>query len=151
MNFEKQAKLIAASIFAIAFLIISGSMVCLAVYHFYMAVVENDFVSGVIKSINDLFIALATYELAIGIYKEYSAKDDSSIIVSIRKTIARFVGVVIIALVLEGLIMIIKYSQLELAGNMLYPVLVILSAALLLLSLGIFLKFSDKVSGEGWR
>jgi hypothetical protein len=143
MEFERRAKLAAASVFAIAFMIISLSMIGLSVHHFIEAITGDDFVSGVIKSINDLFIALATYELAVGIYKEYSATDDENIVVSIRKTITRFVGVVVIALVLEGLIMIIKYSQLELAGNMQYPVYVICSAALLLLALGVFLKFSQ--------
>lgn len=144
MNLEYRAKITAALIFACMFLMISGSMIVLAVYHFYEAIVTDDFVSGIIKSINDMFIALATYELAIGIYKEYRERDGPNIIVSLRKTITRFVGVVVIALVLEGLIMIIKYSQLELAGNMLYPVAVIISAGVLLMALGVFLKFSNE-------
>ena len=45
---------------------------------------------------------------------------------------------------LEGLIMIIKYSQLELAGNLYYPVAIIVSTALLLASLGLFLKMAPK-------
>ena len=40
---------------------------------------------------------------------------------------------------LEGLIMIIKYSQLDLAGNLYYPVAIIVSTALLLAALGLFL------------
>ena len=38
--------------------------------------------------------------------------------------------------------MVIKYSQLELAGNLYYPVAVICSAALLLAALGVFLRLS---------
>lgn len=54
----------------------------------------------------------------------------------------RFVSVTSIALVLEGLVMVIKYSQLDLAGNLYYPVAIILSAAGLLLAMGGFLALT---------
>jgi len=41
------------------------------------------------------------------------------------------------------LTMVIKYSQMELAGNLSYPVAIIASASLLLLSLGGFLKLTN--------
>ena len=47
----------------------------------------------------------------------------------LRRGVARFVGVVCIALVMEGLIMAIKYSQLDLAGNLNYAVAIVVSAA----------------------
>ena len=98
-----------------------------------------------IKAVNDLFIALATYELAMGIFKEYRHNQEDDLFMSIRRTVTRFVSVVVIALVLEGLIMIIKYSQLDLAGNLFYPVAVVVAASLLLMSLGLFLRWSRDV------
>ena len=59
----------------------------------------------------------------------------------LRRTMPRFIGTVCIALSLEALIMVIKYSQLELAGNLYYPVAIIVSTAFLLTALGLFLKF----------
>lgn len=56
----------------------------------------------------------------------------------------RFIGTVCVALSLEGLIMVIKYSQLDMAGNLYYPVAIISSTALLLTSLGLFLHFTRK-------
>ncbi|MBT0586691.1 hypothetical protein [Alteromonas oceanisediminis] len=138
-------KNLAANIFATLFLIFSMSLVGLSMVHFYEAFYQEDFITGVIKAINDLFIALATYELAVGIFKEYRESEGSDLLFTIRKTITRFVSVVIIALVLEGLIMIIKYSQLDLAGNLFYPVAVIVSASILLAALGAFLKWTEKV------
>ena len=44
--------------------------------------------------------------------------------------------------------MIIKYSQLELAGNLYYPVAIIIAASLLLMSLGVFLRFSNQSEQE---
>lgn len=77
------------------------------------------------------------------INKEYSGPErediESDAIAVLRRTIPRFIGTVCIALSLEGLIMVIKYSQLDLAGNLYYPVAIISSTALLLTALGLFL------------
>jgi len=62
--------------------------------------------------------------------------------------VTHFVGIVCIALVLEGLLMVIKYSQLELAGNLTYPVAIIASAALLLTALGLFLRFTENLDAQ---
>jgi hypothetical protein len=105
---------------------------------------DTEFVTLVVKSINTLVIALAMYELGLGVSKEYTAEEaGESIFQNIRRTISRFVGTVCIALVLEALIMIIKYSQLDLAGNLYYPVAILVACALLLLSLGGFLALTS--------
>ncbi|WP_019531621.1 hypothetical protein [Dasania marina] len=100
-----------------------------------------------LSSINTGIIALAVFELAFIINKEYSGPDEDSqkdAVSSLRETLPRFIGTVCVALSLEGLIMVIKYSQLDLAGNLYYPVAIIVSTALLLSSLGIFLYLTDK-------
>jgi hypothetical protein len=99
-----------------------------------------------LSSINTGIIALAVFELALVINKEYSGheEDESDAVAILRRTIPRFIGTVCIALSLEGLIMVIKYSQLDLAGNLYYPVAIICSTALLLTALAIFLHFTKK-------
>ncbi len=99
-----------------------------------------------LRSINTGVIALAVFELALVINKEYSGHEDEAegAVASLRRTIPRFIGTVCIALSLEGLIMVIKYSQLDMAGNLYYPVAIISSTALLLTSLGLFLHFTRK-------
>lgn len=96
-----------------------------------------------VKAINTLVIALAMYELGLGVGKEYASEEaGGDIFQNMRRTITRFVGTVCIALVLEALIMIIKYSQLDLAGNLYYPVAILLGCAFLLLALGGFLALT---------
>lgn len=100
-------------------------------------------VTHIIQSINTLIIALAMYELGIGVGKEYTAsKEGENIFQNIRRSVTRFVGTVCIALVLEALIMIIKYSQLDLAGNLYYPVAILVACSFLLLALGGFLSLT---------
>ncbi|MBU2865158.1 hypothetical protein KO489_14965 [Reinekea forsetii] len=103
-----------------------------------------------LSGINTGIIALAVFELALVIHSEYSSHDQESekdAVVGLRRTIPRFIGTVCIALSLEGLIMVIKYSQLELAGNLYYPVAIITSTALLLFALGGFLALTKNAKG----
>jgi hypothetical protein len=103
-----------------------------------------------LSSINTGIIALAVFELALVVHKEYSSnknENEGNAIAGLRRTIPRFIGTVCVALSLEGLIMVIKYSQLDLAGNLYYPVAIIFSTAFLLTALAIFIhltKDNDK-------
>ena len=102
-----------------------------------------------LSSINTGIIALAVFELALIINKEYSCPIEDvekDAVASLRGTLPRFIGTVCVALSLEGLIMVIEYSQLDLAGNLYYPVAIIISTALLLSALGLFVYLTDKRS-----
>lgn len=110
-------------------------------------IAKSDLTEILLKSINTGIIALAVFELALIINKEYSEPgedDNKNAIETLRGTLPRFIGTVCVALSLEGLIMVIKYSQLDLAGNLYYPVAIITSTALLLSSLALFLYLTDK-------
>lgn len=134
-----------ALLFSIIFKAISLVLVVFAVYKsaYVVAYEQKEFVTAVIESVNAFIISLAIFELGVGVGKEYTSdKDDGNLYLNVRRTITRFVGTVCIALVLESLIMIIKYSQLELAGNLFYPVGIIAGSSLLLMSLGVFLRLT---------
>lgn len=129
-----------AILFSMLFMLLSISFAALAVKEFLTAISNlNSLTTGLVASINAAVISLAAFELGLNVGKEYIQESDEDIFAAVRRSIARFVGVVCIALVLEGLIMVIKYSQLELAGNLGYPVAIIGSASLLLTALGLFL------------
>lgn len=102
----------------------------------------EDITQIIVKIVNASVIAMAVYEVALVIGKEYGAEADHDVIVMLRRTLPRFIGTVCVALSLEGLMMIIKYSQLDMAGNLYYPGAIIVSAALLLMALGVFLRLA---------
>lgn len=108
---------------------------------------DQPLMKAMINGVNGSIIALAVYELAMVIRSEYSGRSEShDIMTMMRRTLPRFISTVCVAMSLEGLIMIIKYSQLELAGNLVYPVAIIASTALLLAALGVFLKMAPRES-----
>ncbi|WP_417594639.1 hypothetical protein [Oceanospirillum sp.] len=136
-----------AKLFSIIFLVLALAIVFSLIFDIF-----NDLVDGVgfmqifLGSINTGIIALAVFELALVIHKEYSGEEaeDEDPVAALRRTIPRFIGTVCVALSLEGLIMVIKYSQFDLAGNLYYPVAIISSTAFLLIALGVFIFLSDK-------
>ncbi len=135
-----------AKAFYYLFLLLSISLGALAIYEFFLAFNSDESLAqGLIKTINIAIMSLAIFELGVGIGKEYDSEKDEqdNVYSSVRRSITRFVAAVCTALVLEGLIMVIKYSQMEMAGNLSYPVAIIASASLLLLSLGGFLKLTN--------
>ena len=108
--------------------------------------IDGDLTSGLFKGLHMGVVALAVYELAQVVYQEYDTSGKPSDAVwRIRRGVTRFASIVFVALVLESLSMVIKYSQQDLAGFLYYPVAIIASASLLLMSLGVFIKLSDSV------
>ena len=134
-----------AHLFTVMFLIFVAYLTALACLEFLEVLRSpREVVETLIKAINLGIIGLAIFELAVSIHKEHVGRQHhEDFFRLLRRGVARFVGVVCIALVMEGLIMAITYSQLDLAGNLNYAVAVIVSAAILLAALGLFLKLSD--------
>lgn len=138
-------KLFMALAFSTIFQTIALLLIGFSIFQFFSHALNNadEFISAVVKCINTLVISLAMFELGAGVSKEYSSpSEESNIFVNIRRTITRFVGTICIALVLEALIMIIKYSQLDLAGNLYYPVGILFGGSVLLIALGVFLRLT---------
>jgi len=98
----------------------------------------------IVKIVNASVIAMAVFEVALVIGMEYGAEAGHDVVVMLRRTLPRFIGTVCVALSLEGLMMVIKYSQLDMAGNLYYPVAIIVSASMLLMALGVFLRLAPR-------
>jgi hypothetical protein len=131
--------------FALLFFAFSVCFAVSAVVQFALPILENgDFLEGLIKGLHTGVVALAVYELAQIVHEEYDQEGRTqNALARIRRGVARFGAVVIVALVLESLIMVIKYSQENLAGFLYYPAAIIVAVALLLTALGVFAKLTS--------
>ena len=130
--------------FALLFFAFSICFAVSAVVQFALPILEDgDFLGGLIKGLHTGVVALAVYELAEIVHEEYDHEGRTqNALARIRRGVARFGAVVIVALVLESLIMVIKYSQENLAGFLFYPAAIIVSAALLLVALAVFARLT---------
>ncbi len=137
-------RFIMATAFSVIFFVVTIILMVSALHHFAGAIIgTNTLTEGFIHGINMVIVALATFEMGLGISEEYrTTHADSDVLPILRRTVARFVSIVCVALVLEGLLMVVKYSQLDLAGNLYYPVAIITSAAFMLAALGCFLNLT---------
>lgn len=146
VSVNKMFRQLMVSVFSLLFFGLSSALTVVAFDYFFEGMMGSmDFVEGLLKTINMAIISLATFELGLGVSKEYADHSaEGDILVVLRRAVPRFVSTVCIALALEGLLMTIKYSQLDLAGNLYYPVAIISSAAILLIALGIFIHFTNQ-------
>lgn len=143
MNNPQYRQLVALG-FSMLFFVFSVFLTGIMLYEIVDGLFHSDkLISVFINGINNAVIALATFELGTVIIKEYGNNEDSHIVVVLRRTLPRFLSIVCIALALEGLLMVIKYSQLDLAGNLYYPVAIIIATSMLVMSLGVFLRFTN--------
>jgi hypothetical protein len=137
-------KMFIARLLSILFLVLAVAIL----YSLFSTAIKDirsgaDITQIFLASVNTGVIALAVFELAIVVHKEYSGNgNERNAIAGLRSTIPRFIGTVCVALSLEGLIMVIKYSQLDLAGNLYYPVAIITSTAFLLIALAVFIHLT---------
>ena len=131
-------------VFALCFFALSVCFMLLALAEFAGPILESgDFMEGLVKGLHTGVVALAVYELAQIVHQEYEHEGKpQNVMARIRRGVARFGSVVIVALVLESLILVIKYSQKDLAGFLYYPAAIIVSAALLLIALGVFARLT---------
>ena len=93
-----------------------------------------------VKAMNTAVISLAAFELGLVVQEEYGGREEGDLSDVLRRTVPRFISIVCVAVSLEGLLMVIKYAQLELSGNLPYAVATLAAAALLLLALGGFMR-----------
>lgn len=100
-----------------------------------------------VKAMNTAVISLAAFELGLVVQEEYGAREEGEFTDVLRRTVPRFISIVCVAVSLEGLLMVIKFAQLELSGNLPYAVAVLAAAALLLLALGGFLRLTRNPAG----
>lgn len=137
--------------FALLFYAFAVCFALASLVEFAVPILERgDFLQGLIKGLHTGVVALAVYELAEIVHEEYDHEGRSqNPLGRIRRGVARFGAVVIVALALESLIMVIKYSQENLAGFLYYPAAIIVSAALLLMALGVFAKLTAVQSYPG--
>jgi len=143
-SMKARFKIATGLMFSLIFLAIALFLTALAGFQFYSGLTDGkELVNIFIQSVNTLIVSLALFELGLGIGKEYATHDEEhNTYAVVRRTIARFIGTVCIALVLESLIMIIKYSQLDMAGNLYYPVGIMAGASVLLMGMGVFLHLT---------
>jgi len=132
-------------LFALFFFALSVCFSILALFQFAQPLIEHgDLVQGLLEGLHTGVVAVAVYELAQIVHQEYDHEYlPHTVMDRVRRGVGRFGSVVFVALALESLIMVIKYSQKDLAGFLYYPAAILAASALLLVALGLFVRLTS--------
>ena len=96
----------------------------------------------VLESLALMTVALAALELAQTIIEEEVQRDvHMSAPTRVRRFLSRFMVVLVVALTIESLVLVFRYSH-EQPENMVYAVMVGISAAALMIAWGVFIRLN---------
>ncbi|MCA0892617.1 hypothetical protein [Microbulbifer agarilyticus] len=136
--------------FALVFALVSLGIVVSTVVSAIVSIFEGEGVSSatniayiLVNTATNFVVALTIFELAYLIDLELAVPPGSepSVTEILQRDLPRFIGTIICAVALEGLILILKYNTEQAYDRIYIAVAVILSAALLLVALALYLKW----------
>jgi len=106
-------------------------------------------IEPLMSSIALVAVAVAVMELGATILSEELARTDPKREAGeIRRTLSRFLYIVITALSIEGLLMVFKYSLRDQPSSLLYAAAVIVAPAILLIAIAVYNRLSLTVEVE---
>lgn len=136
---------IAGSIFCITLGVLSFGIFAVAVRHIMIAIdiTKNENLIHFFDAVGLVALAVAVLDLALTIFREMILREvDKRHPSHIRKSLTRFGTIIIIAILIEGFIMIFRFGKAGETHLLPYSILVLGGAVLLIISLGIYLKIA---------
>lgn len=134
--------------FIAALILISLSLIimCWSIYEMFINFnVSGDFIPLMLTSVGAVIISAAILDVAgyiieEEVFKEKELRDP----VEARKTLTKIIVIITIAVSIEGLVYIFKAGTYDIK-LLLYPSFLILSAAVLIIALGVYQKLSGSI------
>lgn len=111
----------------------------------HAVITSQPFVTSMVNSLSSLILSIAVFDVARYVYDEEVKRGrEMRKAAETRRSITKFITVIIIAVLMDALVALSKAAQGELS-QLVYPVVLIGGGVALLLSLGIFQRLSATV------
>lgn len=136
---------IASSIFCITLGMLSLGIFAVAVRHIVLSIdiSKNESLIHLFDAVALIALAVAVLDLALTIFREMILREvDKRHPSHIRRSLTRFGTIIIIAILIEGFIMIFRFGKSGETHLLPYSILVLAGAALLIIGIGIYLKIT---------
>jgi hypothetical protein len=133
------------SIFCITLGILSLYVFIVAVIHVVKAVdiTKSESLLHVFDAIALVALAVAVLDLAVTIFREIILREvDKRHPSQMRRSLTRFGTIIIIAILIEGFMMIFRFSKAGQAHLLPYSILVLAGGTMLIIGLGIYIKIT---------
>lgn len=134
---------------AVLLILFALFMMAWSVFEIYASLsFTEDFIAIILKSVSAIVIAAAILDVAAylieeEVFKSKELRDP----VEARKTITKIIVIITIAVSFEGLVYIFKAGT-EDMKLLVYPAGIILSAAVLIIALGVYQKLSSSIEAK---
>lgn len=136
---------IAGSIFCFTLGILSFGIFAVAVRHILSAIdiTKSESLIRLFDAVGLTALAVAVLDLAVTIFREIILREvDKRHPSQVRRSLTRFGTIIIIAILIEGFIMIFRFGKAGETHLLPYSILVLAGATLLIIGLGIYLKIT---------
>jgi hypothetical protein len=137
--------MVMGSIFCITLGILSLYVFTVAMTHIVKAIdiTKSESLLHVFDAIGLVALAVAVLDLAVTIFREIILRDvDKRHPSQMRRSLTRFGTIIIIAILIEGFIMIFRFSKAGQAHLLPYSILVLAGGTMLIIGLGIYIKIT---------
>ena len=137
--------MVMGSIFCITLGILSLYVFTVAVIHVVKAIdiTKSESLLHVFDAIGLVALAVAVLDLAVTIFREIILRDvDKRHPSQMRRSLTRFGTIIIIAILIEGFMMIFRFSKAGQAHLLPYSILVLAGGTMLIIGLGIYIKIT---------
>ena len=144
---------VSRAVFGLASLVLMLIAVALSVYSAYLIVAAlrqgwDRAGAGLLEAIGYVVIAVAVFDVSKYFVEEEVIRGREMRIASeARRSLTKFVSTIVIAVFIEGLVMVFRESGKDVT-RILYPAAILLMGILIILGLGIFQRLSATVEAE---
>ncbi len=106
---------------------------------------KGDGADAVLDGLGYLIVAIAVFDVAKYLFEEEVRRGkEKRSAAEARRSLTKFLSTIVIALFLEGLVVVFKTARTDVA-LLVYPTMLLLAAAVILVALGAFQRFSAAV------
>jgi len=106
---------------------------------------QGDGADAVLDGLGYLIVAIAVFDVAKYLFEEEVRRGkEKRSAAEARRSLTKFLSTIVIALFLEGLVVVFKTARTDVA-LLVYPTMLLLAAAVILVALGAFQRFSAAV------
>ena len=126
-----------------ALMVMATGLIAYGCWEFLSALVAFEPVAEpLLSGVGFVVIAIAVFDVAkFLIEEEVLAAPERGVASEARRSLTKFVSTIVIALFLEGLVVVFRVSKSNVA-DMIYPTFLLLTATLLIIGLGAYQRFS---------
>jgi hypothetical protein len=144
---------VSRAVFGLASLVLMAIAVTLSIYSAYLIVAAfakgwAEAGEGLLGAIGYVVIAVAVFDVAKYFVEEEVIRGREMRIASeARRSLTKFVSTIVIAVFIEGLVMVFREGGKD-VGRVLYPAVILLMGILIILGLGVYQRLSATVEAE---